>query len=265
MSPSPHGKHCRTISVVNQKGGVGKTTTAVNMATALAAADKSVLLIDMDAQSNATSSFTLKEPSVVGTYEVLMGLAPIQQAVVATQVPNLKLIAARKELAYAEAELVRQHDSERWLRERWADLEDNYDYIIIDCPPSNGMLSVNALVASDTVLIPIQCEYFALEGLAHLVHTIKKVKAKLNTALKIEGIVLTLYDGRSMLNRKVAREVQDFFGDLVFQTVIPRNVKLSEAPSFGMPGLLYDHTCPGSMSYMKLAREIMEKHHERIH
>ena len=254
------GKMGKVISIVNQKGGVGKTTSAVNISTALAAVEKKVLLIDIDPQANATSSFVIKElKHGMTSYELLMGMQDINDCIYETQIPSLKIIPSKSDLVAAEIELVSQKERELWLKERWSDLDSEFDYIIIDCPPSNGLLSINALAASNTVLIPIQCEYFALEGLAQLVRTIDRIKNRLNEELSLEGILLTMFDGRSMLNRKVASEVQEYFSDDVFKTIIPRNIKLSEAPSFKTPGVLYDHTCAGSIAYMHLAREIMER------
>lgn len=248
------------IAIVNQKGGVGKTTTAVNLSTSLAAAGQKVLLIDMDPQANATSSFQIQHFDIgMTSYEMLMGMHTIYECIRHTQVPNLKVIPAKNDLAAAEIELVSQSERELWLKERWLDLDEIYDYVIIDCPPSNGLLSINSLVAAKSVIIPIQCEYFALEGLAQLVRTIDRIKNRLNQELALEGILLTMHDGRSMLNKRVVAEVQEYFGSDVFQTIIPRNIKLSEAPSFKIPGVLYDFTCAGAIAYMKLAREILEK------
>jgi chromosome partitioning protein len=254
----------KVIAIVNQKGGVGKTTSAVNLSTSLAAAGKTVLLIDLDPQANATSSFKLQQPiENRTTYEVLMGMKSIESCIFETQVPGLVVIPSKTDLAAAEIELVSQKERELWLKERWVDLSLQFDFIIMDCPPSNGLLSVNALVAAKSVLIPIQCEYFALEGLAQLVRTIDRIKNRLNSTLELEGILMTMFDGRNMLNRRVIHEVKEYFGQDVFETIIPRNVKLSEAPSFKMPGVLYDFTCAGSVAYMKLAREILERHDER--
>ena len=254
----------KTIAVVNQKGGVGKTTTAVNLAAAFAAAGKKVLLIDMDPQANASSSFQVQNFDAKKTsYEMLMGMVPVLESVHKTQIPNLEIIPSKRDLAAAEIELVSQTERELWLKERRADIHTQYDYILIDCPPSNGLLSVNALVASNTVLIPIQCEYFALEGLAQLVRTIDRVKNRLNVDLALEGILMTMFDGRNSLNRRIVAEVQQYFGEDVFQTIIPRNVRLSEAPSFKMPGVLYDHTSSGAVAYLKLAKEMLEKENER--
>jgi chromosome partitioning protein len=256
----------RTIAVVNQKGGVGKTTTAVNLTAAFAAAGKRVLLIDLDPQANATSSFQVEHfDSKKTSYEMLMGMIPVAESIHKTQIPHLDIIPSKRDLAAAEIELVSQAERELWLKERWCDInsQSHYDYVMIDCPPSNGLLSVNALVAANTVLIPIQCEYFALEGLAQLVRTIDRVKNRLNVDLALEGILMTMFDGRNTLNRRIVTEVQQYFGEDVFQTIIPRNVRLSEAPSFKMPGVLYDHTSSGAVAYIKLAKEMLERENER--
>ena len=245
---------------------MGKTTTAVNVAAALAAAGKNILLIDMDPQANASSSFSISgENSKTTSYEMLMGMVLPQACIKQTQIPTLHIISAKRDLAAAEIELVSQPERELWLKERWEDINADlkYDYILIDCPPSNGLLSVNALVAAHSVIIPIQCEYFALEGLAQLVRTIDRIKNRLHPNLELEGILMTMFDSRNSLNRRVVQEVQQYFSEDIFKTIIPRNIKLSEAPSFKMPAVLYDYTCPGSVAYMKLAKEILEKNNER--
>jgi chromosome partitioning protein len=244
-------------STVNQKGGVGKTTTAVNLASFLATFGKRVLLIDIDPQGNATSAFGVKADNLERCiYDVLIEGVPISEIISDTSVIGLSLAPSTTRLAGAEVELVSQESREHRLKNAIESVRDNYDIIIIDCPPSLSLLTVNALAASDEVIIPIQCEYYALEGLSHLTKTIDLVKGGLNPALKLRGIVLTMH-ARTLLSDQVEDEARSHFGEKVFESVIPRNVRLAEAPSFGQPILFYDPTSSGSLAYEKLAREML--------
>lgn len=255
----------KIIAVTNQKGGVGKTTTAINLAAALAIAGRTVLLVDCDPQGNATSGIGKKgERAESGTvYEGLTatdGETP-QSFILPTSVERLSLIPANRELAGAEIELIAFTDRERRLQRLLEPLRDQFDFIIIDSPPSLGLLTLNALVAADRVLIPLHCEYFALEGLADLVGTMRRVRASLNPALDIEGVLLTMNDERTNLGQQVGRDVREFFKEKVFHTVIPRNVRLGEAPSHGMPVILYDVKSRGAEAYVSLAREMIGRNH----
>jgi chromosome partitioning protein len=248
----------RILAIANQKGGVGKTTTAVNLATALAAVGRQVLMIDLDPQANASTAFGLaRDPTRRGTYEILSGSAALDDILVSTPVPGLRLAASSMHLAGAELELVGEQGREYKLQQAIHRSRQTFDYILIDCPPSLGLLTLNALVAADGVLVPLQCEFLALEGLSNLVQTIDTVRRGFNPALMLEGIVLTMYDRRNGLSEEVARDVRSHFGDRVYQTVIPRNVRISEAPSYGLPILLYDHRSTGAVAYMKLASEML--------
>ena len=252
----------RILAVANQKGGVGKTTTAINVASSLALAGRRVLLVDADPQGNLTSGVGLKgRRAEAGTiYEALMTDADPTAFLLETQVPNLSLIPADRNLTGAEIELVSVPQREQRLRRVLEPLRARFDLIFIDCPPSLGLLTLNALVAADAVLIPLHCEYFALEGLADLVGTMRRVRGALNPALDIEGVLLTMYDDRTNLGHLVARDVREFFKEKVFNTIIPRNVRLGEAPSHGMPAVLYDAKSRGAAAYVALAQEMLARH-----
>lgn len=246
------------LSIANQKGGVGKTTTAVNLAAALADAHSRCLLIDCDPQGNATTGMGIDRTGLgKGTYDLLMGNTPWKEIALPTPLPHLSLIGANPPLVGAEVEMASLPGKEFFLKKSLSDARDHFDYILLDCPPSLGYLTLNALTAGNAVLVPLQCEYYALEGLSQLLQTIRAVKKRLNPALKIAGILLTMYDKRNNLSAQVATEVRDHFRDIVYGAIIPRNVRLSEAPSHGRPILLYDGRCPGAQSYMALAKEIL--------
>ncbi len=248
----------KIISIFNQKGGVGKTTTNVNLSAALALNGQKVVSIDMDPQGNSTSGFGIDKNEVDFTvYDMLINGYDINKTLVKTEIENLFVVPANIELSGAEIELATSVHREKSLKESLKKLDNTYDYVIIDCPPSLGLLSLNALTASQSVIIPIQCEYYSLEGVGQLVETIRLVKKSLNNSLDIEGVLLTMYDGRTNLSIQVVEEVKKYFMSKVYRTVIPRNVRLAEAPSFGMPIMLYDDKSKGSEMYRKLAEEVL--------
>ena len=252
----------RVISIANQKGGGGKTTTSINISTILAKKGKKVLLIDADPQGNATSGIGIEKKTDKSIYDVIIEETKIEEVVLETQIKNLKICPSNINLAGAEVELVSMISREYRLKERLEENKENYDYIIIDCPPSLGLITLNAFTASDSVLIPVQCEYYALEGLEQLMNTVNLVKKHLNKELELEGAVLTMYDARTNLSNQVVKEVKNYFEDKVYKTVIPRNVRLSEAPSFGMPISIYDPKSKGAKCYEKLVKEVLKKNEE---
>ena len=255
-----HNSGAQIIAVANQKGGVGKTTTAINLATAIAAVGKKVLLLDLDPQGNASTGLGIdRSRREITSYDIVLGAAQIDDATIDTEIPGLALIPSNIDLSGADlelAELPQRNFRLRYALEK-AQARETYDYILIDCPPSLSLLTINALVAADSIMVPLQCEFFALEGLSLLLKTVEQVRASLNPTLTINGVVLTMFDKRNNLSEQVASDVREYLGEKVFKTVIPRNVRVSEAPSFGKPALLYDHRCTGSRAYMDLAREML--------
>jgi len=261
--PASPGTRARIIAIVNQKGGVGKTTTAINLGTALAAADRRVALIDLDPQGNASTGLGIDREARERTiYDVLTGAATLSEALLESGVPGLGVIPSTVDLSGAEVELANVERRVHCLGDAIAAdpaLTADHDYILIDCPPSLNLLTLNAMAAADSVLVPLQCEFFALEGLSLLLRTVERVRTSINPRLEIQGVVLTMYDGRNNLSDQVAADVRGYLGDKVYNTVIPRNVRMSEAPSFGQPALLYDIRCAGSQAYIKLAGEVLRR------
>ncbi len=249
----------KVISVVNQKGGVGKTTTAVNLATIFAVMDKKVLIIDIDSQGNTSSGLGIKQTErKITSYNVFNGLNSIRDAILATEVPNLSIVSANTNLAAIELDLIHLKNYENILLEKLEEIKNDFDYIIIDCPPSLGLITLNALVACDEVLIPMLCDFYSLEGLSHLLKTVEIVEKKMNPGIKIGGILFTMYDKRNKLTEQVENDVRACLGKLVYKTTIPRNVKVSEAPSHGKAAIIYDYRCSGSRAYIDLAKEIID-------
>ena len=267
---APEPSHLRVLAIANQKGGVGKTTTAINLGTALAAVGERVLLVDIDPQGNASTGLGVpRAQRTTTTYDVLMGETGLAQAATPTSVPGLDLAPADADLSGVELELGQATGRSFRLRDALAPLRanpgpDRYTYVLIDCPPSLNLLTLNAMAAADAVFVPLQCEFFALEGLSQLMHTVELVRGSLNPRLELQGIVLTMYDRRNSLSQQVAQDVRAHFGDKVYAAMIPRNVRVSEAPSFGKPVLIYDLKCAGSQAYLRLAREVVGRERARF-
>jgi chromosome partitioning protein len=260
---NPRPRLARVLALANQKGGVGKTTTTINLATALAAVSERVLIVDIDPQGNASTGLGIDRGArAISTYQVLLAEANIGAAIVESGIPGLHIVPATVDLSGAELELIDLPRRSHRLRDALQTVAGDYDHILIDCPPSLSLLTVNALVAADAVLVPLQCEFFALEGLGQLLRTIERVRRTLNPTLEVQGVVLTMFDRRNNLSDQVAHDVRRFLGDKVYNTVIPRNVRISEAPSHGKPALIYDHRCAGSEAYMRLASEVIRRERE---
>ena len=266
--PVAEAKKPRILVVANQKGGVGKTTTAINLSTALAAVGQSTLVVDLDPQGNASTGLGISRTDRrISSYDVLMGGAELAEAIVSTRIPGLHIVPATVDLSGAELELATESRRNFRLRDafaRMAETDTRFSYVLIDCPPALGLLTVNAMAAAHAVVVPLQCEFFALEGLSQLLKTIERVRGGLNPALEIQGVILTMFDKRNNLSDQVASDVRAHLGDKVYQTVIPRNVRISEAPSHGLPALVYDLRCPGSQAYIKLAGELIQRERARF-
>ncbi len=248
------------ISLANQKGGVGKTTTAVNLSAALAEFGKKVLLVDCDPQANTTTSLGIDKPSLENSmYDAMIGKADINEIILPTEQPNLKILPANVDLIGFEVEMIAAEGRERILRNLLKKIKNDFEFIIIDCPPSLSLLTLNALCASTSIVVPLQSEFFALEGLSQLLDTIKRIKSSVNSTLKIKGILFTMYDSRTNLSKNVVEEAEKYFKEMVFKTKIPRNIKLGEAPSYGMPIIFYDKSSIGSKSYLSFARELLKR------
>jgi chromosome partitioning protein len=255
----------KITSIVNQKGGVGKTTTAVNLATIFAVMDKNVLLIDLDSQGNSSSGLGIRqERRKVTSYHLFCGLSSIDKAIYSTEIPGLSIITSNTNLAAVEVELLDKDDHELILKNLLSSVSEDYDYIIIDCPPSLNLLTLNALVASNEVIIPMLCDFYSLEGLSHLLKTIEIVEKKLNPKIKVGGVLFTMYDKRNRLTDQVEKDVRSCLGDMVYHVTIPRNVRVSEAPSHGKSVIIYDHKCSGSLAYISLAKEIIDKEKRQL-
>ncbi|MBW8638353.1 AAA family ATPase [Hoeflea sp. WL0058] len=259
------GERNRIITVANQKGGVGKTTTAINLATALAAIGKKVLIVDLDPQGNASTGLGIeKQDRTVSSYDLLIGSARIERACMETDVPNLFIVPSTMDLLGVEMEIAGERNRAFRLKESLAEFfAQKFDYVLIDCPPSLNLLTINAMAAAHSVLVPLQCEFFALEGLSQLLDTVRQVRETLNPDLDIQGVVMTMYDSRNNLANQVVDDVRSYLGDKVYRTLIPRNVRVSEAPSYGKPAILYDLNCSGSQAYLRLASEVIQREKER--
>jgi chromosome partitioning protein len=261
----PRGRGTRILAVANQKGGVGKTTTAINLGTALAAIEQQVLIVDLDPQGNASTGLGIESSQrKINSYSLLIEDSPLLDVVQSTDIPRLDIIPSGIDLYGAEIELVDLERREYRLKDALIHAIGAYDYVLIDCPPALGLLTINALVAAQAVLVPVQCEFYALEGISQLVNTVDKVRAAFNPGLEIQGIVLTMYDQRNNLSAAVADDVRAYFGDKVYETVIPRNVRVSEAPSHGVPVLIYDMHCAGARAYLQLAGEVIHREREHV-